>query len=173
MKFTDIKPVTQWGADFYDVSWTGLRNQLAEYNKDYGLDLDPDFQRGHVWTESHQIAFVEFKLRGGKSGGDILLNCPAWYHSSEAKDRTMQLVDGKQRLTAVTRFMNNEIPAFGHFLNEYEDTPRFARTRFTLFINCLQTRAEVLQWYLEVNSGTPHSEDELNRVKKLLEMENS
>lgn len=171
VRFSDIKPLTSWGADFYDVSWTGLSRQLAEYDKDYGLDLDPDFQRGHVWTEAQQIAYIEFKLRGGKSGGDILLNCPAWYDSSSVKDRTMRLIDGKQRLNAVLRFMNNKLPAFGYLLNEYEDEPRFTRTRFTLFINCLQSRKEVLQWYLEVNAGTPHTQDELERVKFLLENE--
>ena len=28
-----------------------------------GLQLNPDFQRGHVWTEEQQIAWIEYHLR--------------------------------------------------------------------------------------------------------------
>ena len=41
-----------------------------------------------------------------------------------------------------------------------------------IVVNDLQTREEVLQWYLELNSaGTPHSKEELDRVKALLARE--
>ena len=37
-------------------------------------------------------------------------------------------------------------------------------------VNDLQTKREVLQWYIEMNSGgTPHTEAEIERVKKLME----
>lgn len=29
-----------------------IKNEIAEYN----LQMNPDFQRGHVWTENQQIA---------------------------------------------------------------------------------------------------------------------
>jgi len=39
-------------------------------------------------------------------------------------------------------------------------------------VNDLQTRGEVLQWYIEMNSGgVVHSDEEIKRVKKLLEQE--
>ena len=38
--------------------------------------------------------------------------------------------------------------------------------------NNLKTRKEVLQWYIEMNNGgTPHTKEEINRVKILLETE--
>ena len=46
--------------------------------------------------------------------------------------------------------------------------------RYTVRVvtNDLQTREEVLQWYLELNStGTPHTKKELDRVKALLNRE--
>jgi len=71
MKVKDIKL-------FYDspnshmVMWGHLESTIAEYADTHGipgslgLNLDPDFQRAHVWTEDKQIAFVEFCLRGGQ-----------------------------------------------------------------------------------------------------------
>lgn len=39
-------------------------------------------------------------------------------------------------------------------------------------INNLQTRKEVLQWYIEFNSGgTVHTKEEIDRVKELLAAE--
>lgn len=43
---------------------------------------------------------------------------------------------------------------------------------FLFSVNDLQTKAEILQWYIEMNSGgTPHTSKEIERVKKLLDQE--
>lgn len=70
------------------------------------------------------------------------------------------------------KFIHNELAVFdGVYFKDFEGHLSDLVGGFRVYINELETRAEVLQWYLEVNSGTPHSEDELSRVKKLLEME--
>lgn len=39
-------------------------------------------------------------------------------------------------------------------------------------VNDLQTRTEVLRWYIEMNSGgVVHSDEEIERVKELLRQE--
>lgn len=136
------------------------------------LQLNPDFQRGHVWTRSQQIAYVEFLLRGGTSGREICLNCPSWHFPVEpgAYDEFV-CVDGLQRLTAIRRFINDEIPAFGSKYSEYTDKLRSINT-IRVSINDLKSREEVLRWYLEMNAGgTPHSKKEIQRVRDLLETE--
>ena len=77
-------------------------------------------------------------------------------------------MDGLQRLTAVMKFINNEISAFGTFYNEFEDKiPLYITLVFN--VNNLQTRKEVLQWYIELNTGgTIHTEEEINKVRELL-----
>ena len=133
--------------------------------------MNPDFQRGHVWTEQQQIAFIEYFLKGGKSGKVIYFNHPHWGRYQE-NDMNMVCVDGLQRLTAIRRFINDEIRAFGGLYSEFEDTPRMIKNGIKFNVNDLQTKAEVLQWYLDMNyTGTPHTEEELDRVRKLLEEE--
>ena len=68
-----------------DVSWTQLEFWLEGQKKDYGLDLEPDFQRAHVWSKDKQIAYVEFCLREGKSSRDIYFNCPAYGNHHEKR----------------------------------------------------------------------------------------
>lgn len=146
-----------------DVSWDYLQDWIARNSP----DLDPDFQRGHVWTRPQQIAFVEFCLRGGTSGRNLYLNSPNYLGS---RDRLV-MVDGKQRLTAVVSWLQGDFPVFGETWRR--DLPKvpFAdhNTSFRVHVNNLQSRQEVLEWYLEMNTGgTPHAEQELNRVRGLL-----
>ena len=142
----------------------------VESQKEDGLNLTPEFQRGHVWTEAQQIAYIEFLLRGGTSGRDIYFNYPSQHHAvKEGAYNEFVCVDGLQRMTAALRFVNNEIPAFGTYFCEFEDhVPLNLSLR--IHVNDLQNEGDVLEWYLEMNTGgTPHEKEELARVKKMLE----
>ena len=170
-RFSDIPKFTKEGEWQCDYSLEYLLKFIDD-NKERGLQLNPDFQRGHVWTEEQQIALLEFFLRGGKSGRILYFNCPDWIHSvPDGEYNDFVCVDGLQRITAIRRFINNEIPVFGSYYNEFEDKKVLSATeRISVNINCLRTKKEVIQWYLEMNSaGVHHSLEELTRVKKLME----
>lgn len=158
-----------------DVAWPYMQQKwIPAQIEEEGLQLIPEFQRGHVWTEQQQIAFVEFKLSGGQSGDAILFNYPYMRKGEIGPDvyKDYVLVDGLQRLTAVDRFLKNEIPAFGKNLNQWEDGAVYVRheMRWSVYVHELQTEADVLQWYLQLNAGgTPHSKEEITRVTALLE----
>jgi hypothetical protein len=165
MKFADIRPFTSWGNYQVDVSIRYLQKTLDEYVQNYGLDMDPDFQREHVWNGTQQIRYVEFLLRGGRTGRDILFNCPNF---TVGKPGKMVLVDGKQRLEALRCFYANELVVFGCKLSEYMDKPNFMTT-LRFFVNDLPTRREVLQWYVDLNAGgTVHTSEEINRVRAMI-----
>ena len=145
-----------------------LENNLEEIRGDGTLDLDPDFQRGHVWTNEQRTAFIEHVLRKGQNTV-IRFNCPRWQRAGQSEHSV--LVDGKQRLNAALMFKRGEIPACGKLVHEYEDEiPISARLQFMM--NDLETREEVLKWYLEINRGqVAHTPEELKRVEELLEEE--
>jgi hypothetical protein len=162
-----IKKLTSNGRWSSHISLDMVVEKLEGWKKTLSLDLCPDFQRGHVWTEQQQINFVEFVLRGGHTG-PILFNHPGW--SSNFKGDFV-CVDGLQRLTALTKFLRNELPVFGgHLLSDFDGGDVLIRGIDIVFqVNNLKTKKEVLTWYLELNSGgTPHSEEELNRVGQIL-----
>lgn len=161
MKFNDIPQLTK--TPNYEVvqEWQYLESTIDRYGV-----TDPDFQRLHVWTEQQQIAYVEYIMRGGKSGRDLYFNQADWGGGYEAP---MYLVDGKQRLNAVLRFLRNEIAVFGgHYRRDFEGRLPSAYS-FTIHVNDLKTYREVVTWYLEMNAGgTPHTEEELNKARELL-----
>ena len=167
MKFTDIPQFTQEGSWECNFPIDRLVRQIEEWEREEGLNMCPDFQRGHVWTDEQQIAFVEFILRGGNTGRVIYLNDPTWGSYSDIVGEFV-CVDGLQRVTALRRFLYNDIKVFGRYYKEFKGNLRMVND-MKINVNNLKTRKEVLNWYLEMNSGgTPHTEEEINRVKQLL-----
>lgn len=162
MRFKDLPRLTKVGSYYvtYELKYF-IPHILEEIEE--GLILNPDFQRGHVWTEEQQVKFIEYFLMGGDTG-IIHFNAPCWPNVDN--DGTYVCVDGLQRLTAFMRYYNNEIKAFGYYYKEMEGRPD---NIIKISVNNLKTRKEVLQWYIEMNSGgTPHSNEEISKVKKLL-----
>lgn len=172
MRFRDVPQFSGWGNYVVDHGWRHLLDTLERYQEEYGLELCPDFQRGHVWTPHQQTAFVEYGLRGGHYSMNILTNCVGWLRGMSGP---FQMVDGLQRVTAVLRFLRNEVPVFGgHYFRDFEDNMSPMEPRFRWYVNDLNTRAEVLSWYLDLNSGgTVHTARELDRVRDLLREEQS
>ncbi len=178
MKVTDIPKFFQPPCYNVTTSWGMLEATLKSYDEretpgGLGLNLDPDFQRGHVWTEDKQIAYVEYCLQEGMGSRTILFNHPNWQGSYKGE---MVLVDGKQRLEAVRKFLRNELPIFnGNYLKDFDDIPRLFRSNganFVFSVNNLKTRKEVLEWYLQLNTGgVVHTKEEIDKVKELLKKE--
>ncbi len=174
MKFSDIKPLIQNPSHGPLICWPDLLFWAEREIEKMNLNLDPDFQRIHVWDEEKSRKYVEYKLRGGDFASTLYFNHPYPKKVIRGKYNEYVIVDGKQRLTAAMMFLRNELTAFGHYYNEYEDKD-FLRLRgvyFRIIINDLKTRAEVLRWYLDINTGgVVHSPEEIEKVKKLLAQE--
>jgi len=162
-KFQNIPQFTRSPSYHVTQPWLYLEDWLARRP----TLVDADFQRLHVWTEAQQIAYIEYILRGGKSGRAIYFNQADWMGAFKAP---MYLVDGKQRTNAVLRFLHNEIPAFGTLLRDYEDSLNQLEAYFDIYVNDLKTYRDVVRWYIEMNTGgTPHTDEEIAKAVDLLE----
>lgn len=158
-----------WGCSF---SLDMIPKQINDFVTNSGLILNPDFQRGNVWTDFQRTAYLEFFLRRGKTGRDIYFNHPYWQTGRQCKPGDFVLVDGLQRITTILMFTKDKIKAFGYKYSEFAGSPSITDHRLIFWVNELQTRKEVLTWYLEMNTGgSVHTEDEINKVKELLKKE--
>jgi hypothetical protein len=174
MKYQELPRFTKVPSYRVHMAWSYLPKWIEEMQKDYGIDLSPDYQRDHVWTDEQASRYIEYSMKGGVSGKEIYFNCPVWNASSNSKlSSTIELVDGKQRLHAVLRFLKGEIKAFGLTADQFEDKAFMLRDlNFFVNINDLPTRKEVMQWYVDMNAGgTVHAETEIERVKDLIKAE--
>lgn len=151
-----------------DIAFHRVISSLKEY-QEQGLDLDPDFQRPHVWSDEKRSNYIEYVLKGGNDpkAKTLYLNCQNFKRGIRGD---FTLVDGKQRIEAIRKFFAGELTVFGEY--HYEDLKEcFVGHSYTMriLINDFATRSEVLKWYLDINvSGEPHTPEEIERVRKLL-----
>lgn len=71
------------------------------------LDLQPDFQRGEVWSKAKKQRLIDSILRGW--------HIPPVHVISSSGDRPSEVLDGQQRLAAVRDFLDNLFPFSGFF----------------------------------------------------------
>lgn len=176
-----ISPIKHPRATF-DVMFGGhgsLEHQLLSLRRDWNLNLEPDFQRGHVWSDAQRHLFIEgiFNHTVTPTQNIIQFNCPHWDHipapGTSDLPEEMQIVDGLQRLTAIRKFLQGEVKPFGMTYEELLQTdfsPKSPRYSVKFAVHTFQTREQLLDFYLRINSGgIAHSQSELDRVAGLLE----
>lgn len=136
------------------------------------VELEPDFQRGHVWTQDQRTKYMESVFRG-TAPVRILFNCPNWEDRGESGDiphHTFQCIDGLQRLTAIRAFLRGEFKVFGAYAATDLEKTAFDCYRYfmKMCVFGFANRADLLSFYCDLNGGgTVHPESELARVRAL------
>lgn len=172
-----VRPLTKATYEV-DVNATQVDRFLEQQAEDMAtmggsLELDPDFQRGHVWTMEQRVAYLESLIRGC-APRTILFNCPGYSRGGTPGDlptHTFQCIDGLQRLTSVRMFMAEEFGVFGGIKRSALVGSPFDLRRYTLKFAVYEfsRRVDILQFYLDLNTaGTAHSAAEIERVRHLL-----
>ncbi len=139
-----------------------------------GLELNPDFQPGHVWTEKQRVRFVESAL-AGRGAMLLVMNIPNFSAAAGAEgdipSGCAQCIDGLQRVTTMLDFTENKLEVFGSLKasdlagTTFDMRRMFYKVRVFEFVH----RRELLEYYLAINSGgTVHTDLELDRVRTLL-----
>jgi len=149
-----------------DIAWQHMEDSA------YNFTSDVDYQREHVWTKEQRESFIGYVLSGGECP-------PLWVNVRTPNRETSEVIDGKQRMTSALMWLNGEI--CGRLLDGREvwhkDLDEVSRR--LMFMDCSfeirlvdLDRKEILNLYLKLNSaGVPHTQEELDKVKSLLEKE--
>lgn len=131
-------------------------SDIRDWADNNRLELKPDFQRNEVWTQAAQIMLIDTILKG--------IPIPKIYIKSIVKDEKTYrvVVDGQQRLTAILKFIRDEIslkkPYEGEYLNmKYSELPEHVHDDF-------------IRYKIDINEIFNPSEDEIrdlySRVNK-------
>jgi hypothetical protein len=148
-----------------------LRKRMDGEVHGMDLNLDPEYQRDHVWTDKQAEAFVGHFIEGGAVPAVVI-------NTDSRHKRDDEVVDGKQRVTALYRWVKGEIAAcvtdgrrimwaeLDEETQNYLDGP--SGPRIDIGYVALE-RVDVLRLYLRLNrGGTVHTDTEINRVRGLL-----
>ncbi|EIJ9084880.1 DUF262 domain-containing protein [Citrobacter freundii] len=137
------------------------------------LNFGAEYQREYVWGEEEQQTFLRVLISGFPIGSVALAKAPDWDVSDGPY---IEVVDGKQRLTTLKMFINNEIPiVIGDeeiFWSEFSRAEKlsFGRPTLTAVILDDATTKDRIEYFIAVNfTGVPQSEEHRKKVLKLQE----
>lgn len=141
-------------------------------------DIIPNFQRdNNKWNENMQISFIENVLKGYKTKIQL-------YRITNREDEGEFVLDGQQRLNALNRFLQSEIRVFkeldeqgiGFTYDEIAtwDSLKVLRRSIDRCDNLIierfefDTLEEVILFYIDMNEGITHSNEDILKAKLYL-----
>jgi hypothetical protein len=151
------------GMDRYtSTHLSGLLNKALYF----GTDANPDYQRGYVWSEEDEVRLIDSLFQGRDIGKFVFVKYP-WPRNDD------EVLDGKQRLNTLVRFITNQFKYKGLYWNQIG---KFDRDQFeNRIVQYVEidgkdlTEADKLEIFLSVNAaGVPQSEDHLTAVRAKL-----
>ncbi|PAQ02005.1 DUF262 domain-containing protein [Mesorhizobium mediterraneum] len=127
-------------------------NELAGIAELGELDLNPSYQRDFVWSNADSQMLIESILRG--------IPLPSIILARVSNSSSFQIVDGKQRLTAILRFMGKHPEGMENAKRMKE--PQLFSTNFGLFARRNNLRAtEVRENYFPFKTKKYPADDPL------------
>ena len=97
-------------------TWSIL--EIYQKIKSEKLNLSPDYQRNNIWKIDKQTAFIESLFMGILIPPIYVVEIPG---TDMLEESSYEVVDGKQRLTTITKFLKNEIALNEKALEYYTD----------------------------------------------------
>ena len=171
----DIRHLKSWMENF-----TGTTDNYSYEN--VLLEMNPEFQRGHVWDINKKIAFVENLLRGLDINKTIRFNDLTMRPHDNADvvlRNKIVCIDGLQRFTAIIDFIDGKFKVFDKQLsyedilnNENKAAMRNIFSHALLRFEFLQITSykDLLEYYIDLNTGgVAHTQADIQIAKDLLQ----
>ena len=164
------------------VEWNGTDIEIVDVNYPVDryyewyangqLDLNPDYQRGLVWTLKQKQAYIMALLKEKVKLQTVLI-----LTKTREREDCFEVLDGKQRLNSIFEFIDNVYPLeTGEYFDDLSEKDMNAITEplsIMKRIYCYDTEVPLdfkLAYFLEINAlGTKMSDEHLEKVEKELE----
>lgn len=150
---------------------SGLLTKLFKF----GVDINPDYQRGNVWTQEQEEKLIDSIFNQINIGAFIFAQ-KNWSKGFDVVDDMYEIVDGKQRITAILHFVQGKIKYKGLFYYEMHPFNRrfFESTQILMgelnFRNKSYDKKEVLENFIRLNeSGSSMDKEIIEKAKRMKE----
>ncbi len=162
---------------FFNYYQQDIRSLFSMYFNQYGIDLDPDYQRGNVWDEDQKVALIDSIFKNIDIGKFAIIKRP--WGNDPNKPQTphlSEMLDGKQRLTALIDFFCGRFTYRGKYYNDLHplDQSHFRNYSVSVAQSEGLTNEQKYRYFLKLNTnGSPIEPEHMERVKDMLEKEKS
>jgi hypothetical protein len=128
----------------------------------FGLNLDPEYQRGYVWEQEDKEKLIDSIFNNVDIGKFVFI------HKGYAADYMYEVLDGKQRVSAIIDFYENRFPYKGKYFNDlsYLDRTHFENYRISMATVKRCDEQFVYRLFIALNTtGKPIDEEHINKIK--------
>lgn len=129
--------------------------EFTDRAKEDELDLNPSYQREYVWSNPDSQKLIESVLRG--------IPLPSIILASMNEHDRLQIVDGKQRLTSILRFVGAH-PSAVAFAKSKDDLELFQKSFRKFARKHALTPDDMRKHYLPFKTGSYKKSDQLHRL---------
>ncbi len=131
-----------------------------------GVDMDVDYQREHVWTTKDKIELIDSIFDNIDIGKFVFVQ-----RNMRVAGKLYEILDGKQRLTAITEFVEDRLKYRGFYFSElsHHDQYKFTDTNVSYGYLENPSKEAIFETFIKLNTcGKPMASKHINHVKQLL-----
>ena len=131
-----------------------------------GVDMDVDYQREHVWTKADKIALIDSIFNNIEIGKFVFVQ-----RDMRVNGKLYEILDGKQRLTAITEFVEDRLKYKGFYFSElsYHDQYKFTDCNVSYGYLENPDKRAIFETFIKLNTcGKPMANKHINHVRQLL-----
>lgn len=135
----------------------------------FGIDMEPDYQRGYVWEMCDKEALLDSIFENVDIGKFVLIRLDSEQWST--RDVMYEILDGKQRLSTLIEYYENRFPYNGKYFNDLSGLDRYTLMQHTISVGEVDNanKKEVYNYFLMLNkTGRPMAKEQIEKVEKLL-----
>jgi hypothetical protein len=132
----------------------------------FGIDLEPDYQRGLVWTMEDKVKLIDSIFKGVDIGKFVFIR-----RDYSSDKHLYEILDGKQRLTTIMEFREDRFRYNGFLYSELHPFDQSHIDGYSISVADVSnpTKEQIYRYFLRLNTGgKPMDEAHLDKVKKLL-----
>jgi len=130
-----------------------------------GVDVDVEYQRDHVWKLADKIALIDSIFNNIDIGKFVFVQ------RDYSSDVFYEILDGKQRLTALKEFYEDRFKYNGYYYSELSrmDKYKFGNHGITMGYLENPNKEAIFETFIKLNTcGKPMASKHINHVKQLL-----
>lgn len=136
---------------------------------EYVAEITPVFQRANnQWTHEMQVSFVENVLSGMRT---TIFLFGINYNTTDVS--TCELLDGLQRMTALSLFLDGKLRVFGEYSVKEYPLALLKRNHLNVRVYDFATLQEAVQFYIDMNRNITHSPTDIEKAEKYIRQLNT
>lgn len=175
VSWMQIRPIGYGDTDFTENEDVRMHfnNSTIEHliymHYHFGIDFNPDYQRGYVWTQEDKELLLDSVFKNIEIGKFALIHLS----TSEWHERgfSYEILDGKQRLSTLIEFYENKLSYKGKYYNDlsWKDRMTFKHHNVSVAEVESENKKTILKYFLMLNrTGKAMDKAQLDKVENML-----